>query len=565
MNRCIGRKNIGIVHVISIVTVLSVLSLTVVACGASDDTFADDKFSYTFDPAGNTYPPFAFSTFPYDFTAEAIHHTNEIADEWSGVYVVQLDNGIPWSEALNDAPYPQKVRETWDDYRGRAPKTNPVYLALAPLGEDRETLIRASEGSKHPDRLKGLSLDHKDLKTAYTNYALRAVKEFSPTYVNLGLEAGELAFRNPKRWPEFISLYKAVRNTLKESHPDLQIGISFGLQSLMESSVQKRIIPIIEASDFIGISFYPYMSKFHERFGTSALPSPPEQWRAPLRFLRDFSDIPIAICETGYSSNDISLRNYRLSLSGSPTLQQQYLRELAEIARRDSYLFVVWFMPIDYEKLFEKLPKGDGSYLLWQNIGLFDQHLTEKPAWADWKAIRQSSEPQPVPTQTNKHTKLLSLGFDHSQQLFTGSSSDLVTLARRPDGKLPHSNTGESVMKWSFDYKKSRWQWIAKTVSKGTFSSRSQISFQLKSDQTGPILFQLEESDGESFYTLLNPGESSVLVELSISDFLPDPSKKRDGVLNLDTINKIMFADAGAVTEHASGSRNIWIGDIAVK
>ncbi len=66
-----------------------------------------------------------------------------------------------------------------------------------------------------------------------------------------------------------------MRNGIKMDYPGLAIGISFGLQTLMDDSIQNRVDYLVKNSDFIGISFYPYMSTFHEKFGANALAKPP--------------------------------------------------------------------------------------------------------------------------------------------------------------------------------------------------------------------------------------------------------------------------------------------------
>ena len=57
-----------------------------------------------------------------------------------------------------------------------------------------------------------------------------------------------------------------------------------------------------------------------------------------------------------------------------------------EIAHGDRYAFVVWFLAIDYDKLYAKMPPGSEVMQLWRNIGLLDGELQPKPAWPIWQA-----------------------------------------------------------------------------------------------------------------------------------------------------------------------------------
>ena len=67
-------------------------------------------------------------------------------------------------------------------------------------------------------------------------------------------------------------------------------------------------------------------------------------------------------------------------------MQAEYVRELFEIAARDRYAFVIWFLAVDYDKLYARMPPGSEAMQLWRNIGLLDGELRPKPAWDVWKA-----------------------------------------------------------------------------------------------------------------------------------------------------------------------------------
>jgi hypothetical protein len=73
-------------------------------------------------------------------------------------------------------------------------------------------------------------------------------------------------------------------------------------------------------------------------------------------------------------------------LTKLPVYAWEYVRDLFEIAERDSYSFVIWFLAIDYDKLYEKMPKGSEVMQLWRNLGLLDGELRPKPAWEIWKS-----------------------------------------------------------------------------------------------------------------------------------------------------------------------------------
>jgi hypothetical protein len=139
---------------------------------------------------------FGFTPFPYDQTLEALAKTHQIVTANSTIYALHYDDGIPWKEALADAPFPKRVQRSWDDQARSIPKGHKVYLGLAPLDKDRRSLAPArgeQDGAATPMELRSARLDDSKVKQAYLSYARRAVKQFRPDFLNLGIEADRLS------------------------------------------------------------------------------------------------------------------------------------------------------------------------------------------------------------------------------------------------------------------------------------------------------------------------------------------------------------------------------------
>jgi hypothetical protein len=334
-------------------------------------------------------PLFGFTPFPYDFSLEALVKTHEIVVANSTIYALHFDNGIPWKEAMTDSPFPKRVQKDWDDQARGIPKGRKVYLGLAPLDKDRKSLAPATgeqEKVAMPEELRGAPLDAPQVKRAYLNYARRAVQKFKPHFLNLGIEVGGVLMRDSTRWSQFERLYAHVRSTLKKEFPDVQMGISFSLGHLRVEKAAKAAQPLIAQSDYLGLSFYPSASAFDEKFGLPPFGDGADAWRKPLAWVRAYTDKPIAICETGYTTQNSDVPQFDLHIKGSVESQAAYVKELFEIARRDRYAFVIWFLAIDYDKLYAKMPPGSEVMQLWRNIGLLDGDVHPKPAWEIWKA-----------------------------------------------------------------------------------------------------------------------------------------------------------------------------------
>lgn len=208
------------------------------------------------------------------------------------------------------------------------------------------------------------------------------MEHFGPSYINIGIEISELSLKSPEQWADYEELYDFIFNEIKTEFPDIKIGAEFVLQSLLLQRVGDMVKPLIERSDYIGISFYPYGSGFGEAFGAPPLPSPPAQWQEPLTWLRTYTDKPVGIAETGYTTEDGTA--FGVNFFGDETLQKDFVEDLVRFAEEDNYAFVVWFFPVDYERLLESIPDHPESFLIWVNTGLFDADVQPKPAWEEW-------------------------------------------------------------------------------------------------------------------------------------------------------------------------------------
>jgi len=516
-----------------------------------------------------------FTPFPYDFTLEAVNTTYKVIEDDATLFAIHRDNGIPWQEALENKPFPKKVTEEWQARIGHIKAHHKVYVGLAPLALDRESLHNISEGSKTPESFRKKAINSDEVRTAFLNYARRAVETFNPDYLNLGIEAGELIARDKKRWAQFEDFFEYVKNGIKQDNPNIQIGISFGLQSLMEPGVLSAAQRVIAGSDFVGISFYPYMSKFQEALGSSALPRPPGQWLEPLNWLRNNVDKPIAICETGYTTRPIGLNSPKLSMDGNEDLQRRYLQDLAGLAARDDYLFVAWFLPIDYKALSERARFEKGSpNRLWEYTGLFDPDLKPKSAWPIWKQavsgqIKAAPPHAAVPTSTpqvsadtpettqarlpSQRPAVYTFDLSNASSTFKGSRHDKIKVADSSP------STGKS-MSWSYRYGK-RFQYAFSTIERGSFSGGDAMKLSVKGKQNSFILVSFQEKSGEAYWAVVPITPTWSVVDLPFSEFQRDQEKKRrDGQFQPEDVISVTIADATGF-EGANGDQNIWLAD----
>jgi hypothetical protein len=334
-------------------------------------------------------PLYGFTAFPFDLTPESEDAVHRIIRKHANMFAIHMDQCLPWREVIEDRPNPAWLEQTWRDVQKRIPKGYPVYLAMTPTADDRQSLAPAcgaSEGepAAHPDEIAGRSFDDPAVIAAYVKYLQRNIDRFKPRYVNIGIEMSELSLRKPEGWPAFETLYIAAAAAIRESHPQVKIGIELVLQSLLEPRVADQVRPAMEASDFMCLSFYPYATEAGVAWGAPALPPPPDQWRQALDWVRGYATKPLAMCETGYPTQDVTLNSIGIRLPGNADQQLQFVTDLVAVARRDEYLFVIWFITVDYEKLLAQMPGATEVMWIWTYTGLFDSGLNPKPALSAW-------------------------------------------------------------------------------------------------------------------------------------------------------------------------------------
>lgn len=505
-------------------------------------------------------PLVSISPFPYDFGEEAAAKIKEITSEKCNLNSVVLDNGVPWQEALDGRDYPQAVMDEWRDKRASMTAGRPLYLALAPLSHDRTGWAAGHADSKAPKWVIEAKVDDGRIAKAYANHVMRAVEYFNPQYLNLGVEAGDMAAKNAKKWPAMATVYFEARHAVKQRKPDIQTGISWGLPLLMKWGVLKRCEAVITESDFVGISFYPYMGEFYRKIGGVKIPkNAPEQWREPLGWLRKNIHKPVAMCETAYSSSEVNTPQWGLKMSGTAELQSQYIADLAEISRRDGYLFVMFFLSVDYDELAKKL--GIPLMAFWEHTGFFDKNLKPKKAWDTYQqawlgqmasksrvALIAGKEPPSMPQRALPVGAAIEIDMDSPDKIFQSTQ------------RVVHSPP--NGMRWKYHYNRGEWAWALKALDEGRLASTEALEFETKSSRPGGLIVQLEESGGETHFAIFDPGASWRPIRLPYSKFSVDPAKRKNGKIEPQNIKSILLADSAGMDAKTDGERIVEMRNI---
>ena len=329
-----------------------------------------------------------FTPFPWDMTLEAVMDTGRFIVENGDIISHHLEQGVPWTEALDDKPFHPNMMKDWEGRR-KLSEGKKLFLSVTPLNEGRNNmeLYRGEdEDMPIPDSFRDIAFNDAIVKKAYLNYCRRAVDYFQPDYFAVGIEVNELFHNSRQMWSPFVELHKHIYTELKNSSPDLPVLFTVSLHNLTNPSWEDReeqqdeITKLLEFTDIAGISYYPFMA------GQSERPTEIFDW------VKDFTDKPLAITETGFPAEDIVLKTYGITIPGSPEKQASYFETLLDRAGKDDYLFVIAFLYRDYDalfgKIFPELEKRDLTmdiFSVWRDCGMVDENGTERPALEVWR------------------------------------------------------------------------------------------------------------------------------------------------------------------------------------
>ncbi|MDQ8180650.1 glycosyl hydrolase 53 family protein [Pelagicoccus sp. SDUM812005] len=483
--------------------------------------------------------------FPPDITAEAVDACRSVVSSNGDLYIVQLDNGIPWEAALSGDGYDKKLLDEWKSHRNSRSSHQDLYLAIAPLKMDRSYWADGYDGALAPKWVRDAGELNDQMVAAYINYTLEAVEYFGPDYLNVGVEAGELAEKDAALWRQMELLYARTYDAVKARYPDLMVGMSFTLPVLMAEGNLEKSKAVIEKSDFVGVSFYPYLDDFYRSTSGIQLEGPPDQWRKPLNWLAENVSKPIAICETAYSSEDVVVKAWNLDMSASPDLQVEYVEDLARYAARDNYLFTVFFLPIDYDRLAAKLPESVDIMALWQSTGFFDMNYFPKPAWYSYRKAWLGRERGVVES-----------ALQSSQGEKAGSWAGVTASSGSEAPVVGEGPGGSASLVWQFEYR-SDFEWIQLDVSGLSEAWSDELGLNIRSDRSTALLLQLTEASGEKYFAVLEPEVDWRRVELAVESFSLDEGTRKNGMLELGEVASVMLADGGVKDSGASGSRTV--------
>ncbi len=334
----------------------------------------------------------AMTPWPYDFTPQGIQETYEILDQHTDMVAHHFDGGVPWPEAFSRGRYPKRVQENLE-FRANQLPGKKIYLAVTPIALLRDQLANywgKNENMKRPRKWRKKSFSDPDVIRAYLNHCQTTIEMFHPAYFVYGVEVNLLEEKNPSAFPDYVAMTSEIYPRLKEAYPDLPLILSFHVGTYVKSpsSQYRAIRELLPYTDYLAVSSYPYAAtRGTDANWPYADPAAiPANWFKQLRALAPKK--PFAVAETGFLAEDFVSKQYGIAIPGTEPWQADYVKWLLKEANHLDARFVVWFVPRDYDSLWNRLERRgfDDLFKLWRDTGLQDGTGRGRPALQVWDA-----------------------------------------------------------------------------------------------------------------------------------------------------------------------------------
>jgi hypothetical protein len=319
---------------------------------------------------------------PEPTTKSALQHYGALGDHAD---VVLIQQNVPW----------QDFDAAWDT---ESQTITDMHNNMALARQNGMDVIFVVDGLNGLNRREftGLPLGwdasfaDPRVRSAYSNFALRVLREFHPRYLGLASEINTYADAHPEDFADFLGLYAQIYDAVKAEAPQTQVFVSFQWEDLNNligavEGQRQRFQPnweTIEAFeprlDLWVISSYPF-GAFQS--GTDI----PADYYSPLLTR---TGKPLAVAEGGYISEPVA------GFDGKPADQVAYLNAIHDqIGGRLTFWIYLILDDFDLEA-FSKWMRdhgngGDvGTLGLFASVGLREQDGTPRPALAVWDAFR---------------------------------------------------------------------------------------------------------------------------------------------------------------------------------
>ena len=371
------------------------------------------------EPQPETRPFYlGFTPWPYrsDSDYMEIVYTYDLVQEYGDIVTHHFQQGIPYPEAYAMRSDPQAtglpgydagsgnhslVYAEVDLRIGQTDAGGRVYLAIDCVDSLRKNLVGyygddwdsdgSTEQQPRPAPWDTASFSEQRVADAYVSYARAVIDAFSDAglevaYFNYASEISDLLLNDPDEFDDFLVFADRVHSQLEAAYPSLPLMISVAAKhphSSETAEIRSRMDDLTDDIDVLGVSVYPYA------FFQPAIEDPddlPTDWLSAVADMAP--NTPVAVTETGWIAEDLSIPAFPLQRSASEDRQAAYADTLLREAARLDAEFVVWFSLIDYSYFWDNTLGRDDLSAIWRDTGLLDYDgVTDLAAGTDLTSV----------------------------------------------------------------------------------------------------------------------------------------------------------------------------------
>lgn len=369
---------------------LFLLFLTSLACASIGSSVSSTPHaipSLAVSPFDTKETVFGFFPSPPEASQESIIAHYKLLGEHADI--VLLQQNIPWNdfETSPDAPS-QAITDIQNQVVLAHQNGLDVIFVVDPLnGLNRREFFNLPMGWN-------ASFEDERVRSAFTNFSLRILRQFQPKYLGLASEINTYADAYPRDFDHFLSLYRETYQQIKNENPDTQVFVTFQWEDLNNMSdffsegrqayqTNWETVESFEPNlDCWVISSYPWV------VFSSAAEIPPDYYTP----LLEHTDKPIAVAEGGYTSQIVN------TIPGSEQDQVDYLNAIhAQLGSRLDFWVYLLLKDINIDS-YASIMRENGiseenieTLSMFAFNGLIDANGNPKPALQVWDTYRLES------------------------------------------------------------------------------------------------------------------------------------------------------------------------------
>ena len=256
-----------------------------------------------------------------------------------------------------------------------------MYVALTWLTQGRDSIAGSWDRGPRPSAIAAdPSLANAAVRHAMKYWCAWAATTYEPDAFSPGIQINFYARQRPSDWPNLVSLYREVYDTLKTLRPGMQVSPTWQLDEMWKYGHWSLVPAFEDKMDALALALYP--GGYPGAGGSYTPDNLPADYIGHARTATGTTK-PLVVSETGYGDSALA----SLGTPGSPELQRDYVAWLIRQADSLGVAQVTWFFPTDPWGILDAMPPEQrGAFAFFGPMGMRKRTLAAKSALGVWDA-----------------------------------------------------------------------------------------------------------------------------------------------------------------------------------